>query len=146
MVDDAPDVRLSSEPGASREDIDGIVDRIDAWNMAVTGVQDFHQVAIFLRDDAGAIRGGDHGRRLGRLAPRHRAVGRRGRCVAAGSDDQLIHAAEAEARAAGAHGAFLETHSFQAPELYRQLGYETIAEIEDYPPGGSQLIMRKSLR
>ena len=46
MVDDAPDVRLSSEPGASREDIDGIVDRIDAWNKAVTGVEEFHQVAI----------------------------------------------------------------------------------------------------
>ena len=59
---------------------------------------------------------------------------------------QLIHAAEGEARAAGAHGAFLETHWFQAPAFYRKLGYETIAEIEDYPPGGSQLVMRKSLR
>ncbi len=59
---------------------------------------------------------------------------------------RLVEAAEAEALAAGAHSAFLETHSFQAPDLYRRLGYEAIAEIEAYPPGGSQLIMRKRLR
>jgi ribosomal protein S18 acetylase RimI-like enzyme len=145
MVDDAPDVRLSSEPGASREDIDGIVDRIDAWNMAVTGVQEFHQVAIFLRDATGAIRGGVTGGVWGGWL---HVIGLwvdeplRGR----GLGNQLIHAAEGEARAAGAHGAFLETHWFQAPAFYRKLGYETIAEIEDYPPGGSQLVMRKSLR
>ena len=68
------------------------------------------------------------------------------RCAGRGLGNQLIHAAEGEARAAGAHGAFLETHWFQAPAFYRKLGYETIAEIEDYPPGGSQLVMRKSLR
>ena len=145
MVDDAREVRLSSEPGASRGDIDGIMDRIDAWNIQVTGVTDFHQVAIFLRDESGAIRGGVTGGVWGGWL---HVIGLwvddelRGR----GLGNQLIHAAEDEARAAGAHGAFLETQWFQAPAFYRKLGYETIAEIEDYPPGGSQLFMRKSLR
>ncbi len=145
MVDDAPAVRLSSEPGASRGDIDGIMDRIDAWNMEVTGVTEFHQVAIFLRDDVGAIRGGVTGGVWGGWL---HVVGLwvdealRGR----GHGIRLVHAAEDEARAVGAHGAFLETHWFQAPAFYRKLGYETIAEIEDYPPGGPQLVMRKSLR
>lgn len=145
MVDDAPGVRLSSEPGAARQDIDGIMDRIDAWNMDVTGIHDFHQVAIFVRDDAGAIRGGITG---GVWAGWLHVVALwvdeelRGR----GLGRALVQAAEDEARSAGAHGAFLETHSFQAPGLYRRLGYVPIAEIESYPPGGSQLIMRKSLR
>jgi ribosomal protein S18 acetylase RimI-like enzyme len=31
------------------------------------------------------------------------------------------------------------------PGLYQRLGYVVIAELEDYPPGDSQLIMRKEL-
>jgi ribosomal protein S18 acetylase RimI-like enzyme len=144
MVDDGPAIRLSSEPDASREDIDGVLDRIDAWNMAVTGIHDFHQVAIFLRDDAGANRGGVTG---GVWAGWLHIVALwvdedlRGR----GFGRRLVEAAEAEALAAGAHSAFLETHAFQAPGLYRRLGYQAIAEIDEYPPGGSQLIMRKRL-
>jgi len=57
----------------------------------------------------------------------------------------LVLAAEAEARAAGARHAFLETHTFQAPGLYRRLGCETFAEIEDDPPGESQVFMRKEI-
>ena len=145
MPDDKEAVRLSSEPGAAAADIAAVGDRIDAWNMAVTGVRDYRQVAIFLRRDAG---GQD---------PRRRHGWRRGgwlHVVSLWVDEDLrgrvlgrdlLLAAEAEARAAGARGAFLETHSFQAPGLYRRLGYEVIAEIEDYPPGESQLVMRKSL-
>jgi ribosomal protein S18 acetylase RimI-like enzyme len=145
MVDDGPAIRLSSEPDASRGDIDGVLDRINAWNVEVTGIRDFHQVAIFLRDAGGAIRGGITG---GVWAGWLHVVALwvdedlRGR----GFGRRLVEAAEAEARAVGAHSAFLEKHSFQAPDLYERLGYEPIAELEDYPPGGSQLIMRKRLR
>jgi ribosomal protein S18 acetylase RimI-like enzyme len=144
VPDDPEPVRLSSEPGAAAADIAAVGDRIDAWNMDVTGVRDYRQVAIFLRDAAGRIRGGVTGGVWGGWLHvvslwvdeelRGRGLGR-----------DLLLAAEAEARAAGARGAFLETHSFQAPGLYRRLGYEVIAEIEDYPPGASQLVMRKSL-
>jgi ribosomal protein S18 acetylase RimI-like enzyme len=142
--EDAIVVRLSSEPDASATAVAQVIDRIDAWNMDVTGVRDFHQVAIFLRDDEGRIRGGVTGGVWGGWlhvvalwvdeALRGHGYGR-----------ELILAAESEARSAGAHSAFLETHSFQAPGLYRRLGYERIAEIEDYPAGASQLIMRKTL-
>jgi hypothetical protein len=58
VADERPAIRLSSEPGATADEIAWVIDAIDEWNMRVTGVTDFHQVAIFLRDDAGAIRGG----------------------------------------------------------------------------------------
>jgi ribosomal protein S18 acetylase RimI-like enzyme len=137
-------IRLSSEPGASPDDLARVTDAIDQWNMETTGVREFHQIAIFLRNDDGAIRGGITGGVWGGwlhivglwVDPdlRGRNLGR-----------QLVEAAEAEARAVGARHAFLETHSFQAPGLYRELGYLPFGQIEGYPPGASQLFMRKDL-
>lgn len=145
MSNDRPGIRLSSEPDAGAGDVARIIDAIDRWNMETTGVREFHQVAIFLRDVDGEIRGGLTGGVWGGWLHivalwvdepvRGHGLGR-----------ELVLAAEDEGRAAGAHHAFLETHSFQAPELYRRLGYEPFGEIEDYPPGESQLFMRKDLR
>jgi ribosomal protein S18 acetylase RimI-like enzyme len=138
-------VHLSSEPDAPAEQIARISDAINGWNMQVMGDHDYRPVAIFLRDDDGSILGGVTGGVWGGWlhvvglwvdeAFRGRGLGR-----------ELLLAAEAEAREAGARHAFLETHSFQAPGLYRRLGYVAIAELEDYPPGETQLIMRKPLR
>lgn len=137
-------LRLSSEPDAPADQRARITDAIDGWNMAVTGDHDYRPVAIFLRDAEGSIRGGVTGGVWGTWlhvdglwvdeALRGRGHGRR-----------LLLAAEAEARIAGARHAFLETHTFQAPGLYERLGYLVVAELEDYPPGESQLIMRKEL-
>lgn len=137
-------VRLSSEPAASSDELARITGAIDRWNMDATGVHEYHQVAIFLRDDDGEIRGGVTGGVWGAWLHitglwvdeelRGRGFGR-----------ALVTAAEDEARAVGARRAFLETHSFQAPGLYRKLGYVAFAEIEDYPPGESQVFLRKDL-
>jgi ribosomal protein S18 acetylase RimI-like enzyme len=137
-------IRLSSEPRATPDELARISDAIDHWNIETTGVREFHQIAIFLRDDGGRIRGGVTGGVWGGWLHivglwvdeelRGRNLGR-----------ELVAAAEAEARAVGARHAFLETHSFQAPGLYRKLGYVSFGEIEDYPPGESQLFLRKEL-
>jgi ribosomal protein S18 acetylase RimI-like enzyme len=145
VADETHAVWLSSEPEASRADVARIGDAIDAWNMDVTGDHDYRQVAIFLRDHNGSIRGGVTGGVWGgwfHVVSLWVDPGLRGR----GLGRRLLLAAEDEARGHGAHDAFLETHSFQAPGLYRRLGYEAIAELEDYPRGESQLVMRKSLR
>ena len=138
-------VRLSSEPDAPAEQLALITDAIDRWNMNVTGDHAYRPVAIFLRDDEGSIRGGVTGgvwggwlHVVGLWVDEEFRGGGLGR--------ELMLAAEAEGRAAGARHAFLETHSFQAPGLYQRLGYIAIAALDDYPPGASQLIMRKELR
>jgi ribosomal protein S18 acetylase RimI-like enzyme len=137
-------IRLSSEPDAPLADVAAISDAIDEWNMAITGLRDFQRVAIFLRDEHDRTRGGVTG---GVWGGWFHVVGLwvdeelRG----LGLGRELMLAAEQEARAAGARKAFLETHSFQAPGLYTKLGYTTIATLDDYPPGQTQLIMTKSL-
>ena len=144
MADDGRGLQLSSEPGAPAEAIESVIDSINRFNMRVTGDESFHQVAIFVRDGDGEIRGGITGGVWGgwlHVVALWVDEDLRGQ----GLGTELLLAAEAEARGHGARGAFLETHTFQAPSLYRRHGYETIAEIEDYPPGESQLIMRKSL-
>jgi ribosomal protein S18 acetylase RimI-like enzyme len=56
---------------------------------------------------------------------------------------QLLESAEAEAKYRKCSQIILTTHSFQAPNLYRRLGYELVATLDDYPQGHSQLIFRK---
>jgi ribosomal protein S18 acetylase RimI-like enzyme len=137
-------IRLSSEPDAPAAQVASISDAIDESNMAITGLQEFHRVAIFLRDAQDRIRGGVTG---GVWGGWFHVVGLwvdedlRGQ----GLGRDLMLAAEQEALSAGARHAFLETHTFQAPGLYSKLGYTTIAALDDYPPGQAQLIMCKPL-
>lgn len=58
---------------------------------------------------------------------------------------QLLAAAEAEARAQGLVGLWLDTYSFQAPGFYIKLGFTEIGRIDDYPPGEARIFLCKRL-
>ena len=62
-----------------------------------------------------------------------------------GYGHHLLTKAEDMARERGAKNAYLDTFSFQAPEFYKQHGYEVFGELEDFPPGHQRFYMRKGL-
>jgi ribosomal protein S18 acetylase RimI-like enzyme len=57
----------------------------------------------------------------------------------------LMQAVETEARARGCTQIVLETHSFQAPEFYRKLGFEITGCVDGYPRGHRYFTMVKRL-
>jgi GNAT superfamily N-acetyltransferase len=144
MTQQQPTIHISSEPSASAEDVGLIADRIYAFNMRVTGDHNWKPVRIFLRDADGNVRGGIAadiwGGWLGiELLWVDEDLREQGYAT------RLMQQAEAEARAHGCRHAQVTTHSFQARPFYEKLGYRVIAELEDYPPGHSDYLLRKAL-
>jgi GNAT superfamily N-acetyltransferase len=62
-----------------------------------------------------------------------------------GHGHRLLALAEDEARHCGAKNAYLDTFSFQAPDFYRQQGYEVFGELSDFPRGHQRYFLTKQL-
>ena len=62
-----------------------------------------------------------------------------------GYGHRLLTLAEDEARKRGAKNAYLDTFSFQAPDFYKQHGYQVFGELEDFPAGYQRYFMVKRL-
>jgi GNAT superfamily N-acetyltransferase len=62
-----------------------------------------------------------------------------------GYGHRLLSMAEDEARQRGAKNAYLDTFSFQAPDFYKQHGYQVFGELQDFPPGYQRYFLRKQL-
>jgi ribosomal protein S18 acetylase RimI-like enzyme len=122
-----PDLLVVDQPDPS--DLDFLEDQINAYNMVVTGIVDWHPLAIFVRDERGQIAAGISGGMWGgyleiknlwvREGLRGQGLGRR-----------LLLAAEEQARARGCGQVLLDTHDFQAPEFYKKLGYSVFGTFE----------------
>ena len=57
----------------------------------------------------------------------------------------LLTLAEDEARKRGAHNAYLDTFSFQAPGLYQRHGYAVFGELAHFPGGHQRYFLTKEL-
>jgi GNAT superfamily N-acetyltransferase len=137
-------LRITSEPRASSEDANFIKEGLALFNVAVTGDSYYSPLAIFLRDERGAVLGGALGDVWGGwldLAYLWVAEPLRGQ----GYGKKLLEAAEDEARAQGCEGVFLTTFSFQAKPFYERFGYEAIADVPDYPVGHTYHVLKKRL-
>jgi len=58
---------------------------------------------------------------------------------------QLVLAAEREAVQRGCRFSHLDTHSFNAPDFYRRLGYEVVGVLNGYAGGDTRYFMKKPL-
>jgi GNAT superfamily N-acetyltransferase len=115
-------------------------DGLGEANDAAAPLHEVRPLSCFARLASGEVIGGAVGRRWGPccelqqlwVAPAHR---RRG--VAS----ELIRRFEAQGRAHGCRTFYLETFSFQAPALYRSLGYVVTHEHAVYPHGIVKYLM-----
>jgi GNAT superfamily N-acetyltransferase len=111
-------------------------------NEAAAPLHEVRPISCFARDAAGTVIGGAVGRRWGTccelqqlwVAPVHRRQGLGAR---------LIAAFEERARSHGCETFYLETFNFQAPGLYRSLGYQVAHEHAVFPHGIARYLMVK---
>lgn len=62
-----------------------------------------------------------------------------------GYGHRLLMHVEQEAQLRGAKNAYLDTFSFQAPDFYKQHGYQIFGVLEDFPPGHQRYFLTKQL-
>ncbi|MAU10079.1 MAG: hypothetical protein CL607_09680 [Anaerolineaceae bacterium] len=102
------------------------------------------KLAVFLRDDEGNVRGGLYGNvfwdwfdlRYLWIDEAYRGQG---------YTRQLFDVAEAELRERQAVGIVTDTADFQAPDVYKKLGFEVFATLADRPPGHTSYLIQKYL-
>jgi ribosomal protein S18 acetylase RimI-like enzyme len=139
-----PEIRISSEPAASDADSRRITEGLSLYNVARTGQDHWRPLRLFVRDTKGYIRGGLLGDIWGGWL--HITIlwieeSLRG----SGLGRSLMETAEAEARDDGCRYVHLDSHSFQAPDFYKKLGYEEFGRLKDSPLGHEQVFLWKRL-
>jgi ribosomal protein S18 acetylase RimI-like enzyme len=59
---------------------------------------------------------------------------------------QLLDAAIGEAVIRDCHSVWTLSYDFQAPGFYEKHGLERVAELRDWPPGHTHIVLRRSLK
>jgi GNAT superfamily N-acetyltransferase len=117
---------------------------LSAFNDADVGASGRKPLAVFVRDETGAIIAGISGYTAwGWLYVQWLWVDERlrGRGVAAG----MLDAAEREAIARGCHGAWIDTFNPTAEKVYERHGYKPFGELPDFPVGRRRVFLQKRL-
>lgn len=117
---------------------------LGAANDAAASLHEVQALSVFAHGPGGEVLGGAVGRTWGECAelqqlwvdPAHRRQGLGAR---------LVQAFEGRAVARGCLKVYLETYSFQAPALYRGLGYGVVLELSGYAPGIVKYTMLRQL-
>ena len=119
-------------------------DRLDLFNVGVTGVSAYYPVHFFLKNARDEVMGGLLGAIWGgwlHITYLWIDEQERGKRWAT----RLMDQAEAYARERKCHSATLDTHSFQARPFYEKRGYEVFGTLDDYPKGHKKFFLRKKL-
>lgn len=135
------DLLLTDTPDPRARDV--IATGLGGFNTSRAGPGEWRRLSVLIQDGE-AVRGGLWGvTSYGWLFTELLFVPEdlRGRGVGA----EILERAEAEARARGCTGAWLDTFDFQARGFYERLGYRVFGQIDDHPPGGARFFMKKPL-
>ena len=124
-----------SIPDASRIDAE-----LDAFNVRAAPLDGVVPIVCIARTPSGELAGGAVARTWGVCAELQQLwVAEKHRRQGTGS--RLVRLYEARARARGCTTFYLTTFSFQAPPLYRRLGYRCAFELDGFPDGIVKYVM-----
>src|SRR5207237_9666442 len=115
---------------------------LTALNDSDVGASGRNALAVFVRDEAGAIVAGISGYTAwGWLYVQWLWVdeGLRGRRIAA----SMLDAAEQEAVARGCRGAWIDTFNPTAAKVYQRQGYRPFGALPDFPVGRRRTFLHK---
>ncbi len=130
---------LTDAPDPVARDV--IVGGLIAYNEARAGPRGWRPLAVLLQDGEAVVGGLWGGTAYGWLFTELLFVPEALRGQGLGAE--LLARAEAEARARGCIGAWLDTFAFQARGFYERLGYAVFGLIDDYPPGSARFFLSK---
>ena len=128
----------------SDDAIQAVRHELIAYNIATAAIDTSRDVAVWLHDAHGGLRGGIVGTLWGHCVE-IRYLWVHPRLRGQGYGRRLLQTLEQEARAQQCHVAILETYSFQAPAFYQRLGYEVFGVIDGYPRGCQKMFFKKRL-
>jgi GNAT superfamily N-acetyltransferase len=132
---------FNAEGGA---DAKYVRERLDLYNVGVTGVSAWYPVNFFVKSQRGETLGGVLGAIWGGwLQIGFLWVDESMRGKDWGS--RLMDEAEAYAREHGCHSVLLDTHSFQARPFYEKRGYKVFGTLDDFPKGHQRFYLTKKL-
>jgi GNAT superfamily N-acetyltransferase len=126
------------------EDLAVVGEQLTAFNEADVGPADRRPLAVFVRDEAGTVVAGISGYTAwGWLYVQWLWVAATQR--GAGLAGRMLAAAEADAKARGCHGAYIDTFSPVALKTYQRAGYVPFGALEDFPPGRTRTFLQKRI-
>lgn len=137
-------LNMTLEENASPEDLRTVSEGLGVYNRAQVGPENYRPLHIFLRDAQNRVVGGLLGAIYwGWCSIDYLWVSEeyRGR----GHGQNLLEAAEQEARKQGCKNVNLDTMSFQAPDFYLKFGYRIFGQLDDFPAGYTRYYLTKQL-
>lgn len=122
-----------------------IDDGLGAFNDAAADLGAVKPLRCYARTADGELVGGILARRWGACCE-VQIVWVRDEHRRKGIASKLMRKVEEAARGHGCNLVYLETFSFQAPQLYKSLGYDIACAFEGFPDGVVKYIMRKTVK
>lgn len=128
----------------NEHDVNEIHEMLKEYNLSHRETSQNVPVGVFLEGEMGRKLAGLTGETFGNwLCIHFLFVSEQLRGKGIGS--KLLAAAESEARQRGCKYAFVDTFSFQAPEFYKNHGYQEVFTLEEYPYTGKRHYYTKEL-
>jgi GNAT superfamily N-acetyltransferase len=139
-----PELDISLELNPDSADLERLTVGLNEHSVEFTTTAGFEPIAFFAREPSGQLAGGVYGHinwTWLSVSLLWVSSTRRGE----GLGSRLLSKIESEALRRGCELSHLDTFSFQAFEFYKAHGYESFAELPNYPDSHRKIFLKKRL-